>query len=193
WSAEGHRAPRKISRRASSGRAACRRGATGAGRRPSGSGARSTLRVAGGERKLECPLVHWPSYCRHGVAAGVFAMNQIPSVSSKALRTDVPMRRRRGLYADCLRTYLKVIARLEDDRQLDRILLRTGSRRGLDLLALHATDGRMRLADLLGHVEQDGTSFESLAAASGRPVDPALLVRTARVLALQDQQPDDRA
>ncbi|WP_154656601.1 glycosyltransferase family 2 protein [Novilysobacter defluvii] len=95
------------------------------------------------------------------------------------------LRRRRGMYADTLRTYLKLVDQLPNNRVLDRLILRMGSRRALDLLALHATNGRMRCEDVFRHVLQRGSTLESLARLAGGPVDPEMVVRIARIAVLQ--------
>ena len=75
--------------------------------------------------------------------------------------------RRKGRYADSLRTYLKIAAQLPDDRVLDRLVLRTSSRRAIDLLALKATHGRMWLSEVLEHVSVRGTTLKTIAQVSG--------------------------
>ena len=102
------------------------------------------------------------------------------------------MRRRRGTYADALRTYLKVADRLPSSRVLDRLILRIDSRRALDLLALHATNGRMRYDDVREHVLQRGSTLESLGCLAGGAVDPEMVVRIARIAVLQDHQETDK-
>ncbi|MGQ4582569.1 glycosyltransferase [Lysobacter sp. F60174L2] len=102
------------------------------------------------------------------------------------------LKRRRGIYADALKTYLRVVRRLPDDRVLDRLILRTDSRRALDLLALHASGGRMRSSDIIEHVLEADSTLDSLAVLAGVPVDPVLVVRLARILALQDHQERDK-
>ncbi|MBZ4038396.1 glycosyltransferase [Novilysobacter selenitireducens] len=99
--------------------------------------------------------------------------------------------RRKGRYADSLRTYLKIAAQLPDDRVLDRLVLRTSSRRAIDLLALRATHGRMRLSEVLEHVSVRGTTLKTIAQVSGGIVDPVHLVRLARALALQAHEEAD--
>lgn len=102
------------------------------------------------------------------------------------------LRRRRGTYADALRTYLQVVDRLPSSRVLDRLILRIDSRRALDLLALHATNGRMRYDDVREHVLQRGSTLESLGCLAGGAVDPEMVVRIARIAVLQAHQETDK-
>lgn len=120
---------------------------------------------------------------------------QVMTVTSQATDTSErpkALRRRRGTYADALRTYLKVVDRLPSSRVLDRLILRIGSRRALDLLALHATNGRMRYDDVRNHVLQRGSTLESLGWLAGGTVDPEMVVRIARVAVLQAHEESDK-
>lgn len=103
-----------------------------------------------------------------------------------------PVSKRKGALARCLATYVSQARRLEDDRQLDRLILRTASTRGVDLLALLATFGRLRKVDILEHVAQRGFDVEALNALAGGAVDPRYLFRLARLIALQDKVRTDR-
>lgn len=118
------------------------------------------------------------------------------TVTSQATDTSErpkALRRRRGTYADALRTYLRVVDRLPSSRVLDRLILRIGSRRALDLLALHATNGRMRYDDVRDHVLQRGSTLESLGWLAGGTVEPEMVVRIARVAVLQAHEESDKS
>ena len=112
----------------------------------------------------------------------------IPDINSES-----PAKRRRAMHAAVLKTYHGAVARVPDDSVLDSLALRTGSRSVVDLLALHASQGSLRYHEVMAHVRQDPSSIESLSRLSGGRVAPAMLVRLARVVALQNLDAGDRS
>ncbi|PBJ83626.1 hypothetical protein CMZ84_03810 [Lysobacteraceae bacterium NML93-0399] len=112
--------------------------------------------------------------------------------SGTSANASGPLPRRKGELARCLTTYVSQARRLEDDRELDRLILRTGSVRAVDLLALLATAGRLRRDEILERIKREDFDSRTLNDQVGRVVDPRYLFRLARILALQDRTSDDR-
>ncbi|WP_407352681.1 glycosyltransferase [Luteimonas sp. R10] len=123
--------------------------------------------------------------------AGIALPMNLPKLEDHPVGDYQRLARRKGLYAEALRTYLELVNEYPDDRMLDRLLLRTSSRRGVELMALWATHGRMRLADVLAHVEHRGTNLQTMSILAGAAVEPVRLLRLARVLALQGHAASD--
>ncbi|MGO3127391.1 MAG: glycosyltransferase [Luteimonas sp.] len=112
--------------------------------------------------------------------------------SGTTTSTSRPIPKRKGEFARCLATYASQARRLENDRELDRLILRTGSARAVDLLALLATAGRLRREEILERIKREDFDPRTLNDQVGRVVDPRYLFRLARIIALQDRTPDDR-
>lgn len=111
------------------------------------------------------------------------AFHQLATASSAAAPLDL----------EVLRHYLSRALLHPDDRVLDRVILRSASRRALDLLALHASGGRLTLDDLVRGTAPGGLESKQLWHACEGKLSVAKLLRTARVYALLELGPQARA
>ena len=108
------------------------------------------------------------------------------------MQKATPLSRRKGLYADCLRTYENALRPALQARSFDRVLLRTVSRRGVDLMSLSVSDGRLRYSDLLTFAYSEDGTWEKLLSMSRNTITPSAVARIARVVALQELETSDR-
>jgi O-antigen biosynthesis protein len=94
---------------------------------------------------------------------------------------------------EALRHYLSRALLHSDDRVLDRVVLRTASRRSLDLLALYATGGNLVFDDLMQHIVVEDLSKQHLDELAGGRVFVARLLRAIRAYALLELSGEDTA